>query len=513
MKSLKKSIILTAAFLFLLGQVCMSQSMQKQHVKVLYVGFDPSLPIPDSLKDNTKLTGSASLERFTSEYKTRMPAFKNYLEKYFTIVKTIDARRYDMKMSAGYDVTIFDEVIQPWKKRVYEKKEDRTIYEPAKYMTEDFDRAAIFIGHTAPTMGESVGSKLDWHCLCLDADAHHIETGHPIFNQPFKVSLTYAKKPTPKNYFLFPSGKNLQEEMPMWRVQKEGYKEGKGYRIGLVSRRAGFTDSPDAEYIASGVNTKDAGAVAIGRHGNFFLWGFSGSPDYMTDEAKLVFANAVVYMKAFNGQKPVARKYKQTIAIRDEVIDDMLYRITKEAFQHYLKYEEENNMQMAAHLARLQKKKDEGANLSEMESAILKANSRPMETSTWPKYFRMMASSFFKEEYIENPDGLKAFLLNNREYLYAELNAYSLKIDEDAKALGISNRDINLLYKAVELLQKGENVEMARRILSRYTKEKFETAGEWKQWLDTNRNSLFFSDSGGYVWLVNTSKKGNLAKY
>ena len=125
MKSLKKSIILTAAFLFLLGQVCMSQSMQKQHVKVLYVGFDPSLPIPDSLKDNTKLTGSASLERFTSEYKTRMPAFKNYLEKYFTIVKTIDARRYDMKMSAGYDVTIFDEVIQPWKKRVYEKKEDR----------------------------------------------------------------------------------------------------------------------------------------------------------------------------------------------------------------------------------------------------------------------------------------------------------------------------------------------------------------------------------------------------
>ena len=100
-----------------------------------------------------------------------------------------------------------------------------------------------------------------------------------------------------------------------------------------------------------------------------------------------------------------------------------------------------------------------------------------------------------------------------REYLYAELNAYSLKIDEDAKALGISNRDINLLYKAVELLQKGENVEMARRILSRYTKEKFETAGEWKQWLDTNRNSLFFSDSGGYVWLVNTSKKGNLAKY
>ena len=101
MKSLKKSIILTAAFLFLLAQVCMSQSMQKQHVKVLYVGFDPSLPIPDSLKDNTKLTGSASLERFTSEYKTRMPAFKNYLEKYFTIHEQLKGAEKELAVMLG----------------------------------------------------------------------------------------------------------------------------------------------------------------------------------------------------------------------------------------------------------------------------------------------------------------------------------------------------------------------------------------------------------------------------
>src|SRR5690606_11853834 len=111
-------------------------------------------------------------------------------------------------------------------------------------------------------------------------------------------------------------------------------------------------------------------------------------------------------------------KYKPTIAVRDEIIDDMLYRITKEAFQHYLKYEEENNEQMAAHLAGLQKKKDEGAELSEMESAILKNNSRPTETSTWPKYFKNMTSRFFKEEYVENPDALKKFLLENREYMH-----------------------------------------------------------------------------------------------
>ena len=98
--------------------------------------------------------------------------------------------------------------------------------------------------------------------------------------------------------------------------------------------------------------------------------------------------------------------------------------------------------------------------------------------------------------------------------MYSEPGAqYSLKIDEDAKALGISNRDIKLLYKAVDLLQKGEQAVMAKRILGRYTKEKFETASEWKQWLDTNKNRLFFSDSGGYVWFINTAKKENLAKY
>jgi rRNA maturation endonuclease Nob1 len=509
----KKLCALFAATMFLM-QVSYSQSVQKQNIRVLYVGYDPTMPIPDSLQNKIGVTGGAAPERFVKEYKSRMPAFQIFLETYFSVVKTVDARKYTMEMSKDYDVTIFDQAINPWKERVYEKRGGRSIFEPAKYLTEDFDRAAIFIGHIAPTMGESVGSKLDWHCLCLDADAHNIETKHPIFNQPFKVKLTYTNKPTPKNYHLFPSGQNLTEQMPMWRVQKEGYKDEKGYRVGLVSRRAGFTDSPEAEFIAGGVNTKDAEAVAIGRHGNFFLWGFSGSPDYMTDEARLVFANAVVYMKTFNGQKIIARKYQQTIPVRDEMVNDMLYRITKEAYQHYLKYEEEANKSMADAIAKVKKKKEDGITLSESESAFLNAKASIKESTTWAKYFRMMTSQFFKDEYVENPGALKEFLVKNREYMYCDPAAqYSLKIDEDAQVVSISNRDIKLLYKAVELMQKGEQVEMANRILSRYTREKFSTANEWKQWLDANRKKLFFTDAGGYVWLVNNvNNTGDHAK-
>ena len=60
-------------------------------------------------------------------------------------------------------------------------------------------------------------------------------------------------------------------------------------------------------------------AVAIGRHGNFLHWGFAASPDDMTEEARDVFANAVVYIAGFAGQTPVARKYNDRIITRHDI--------------------------------------------------------------------------------------------------------------------------------------------------------------------------------------------------
>ena len=42
--------------------------------------------------------------------------------------------------------------------------------------------------------------------------------------------------------------------------------------------------------------------MAIGRHGNFLHWGFAALSDDMTDEARDVFANAVVYIAGFAGR-------------------------------------------------------------------------------------------------------------------------------------------------------------------------------------------------------------------
>ena len=69
--------------------------------------------------------------------------------------------------------------------------------------------------------------------------------------------------------------------MKMWEVQTMGYMKGSVLEPGLVSRGSGFTDAPDAEFISEGNHTKRPGQVALGRHGNFFHWGYAGAPEHI----------------------------------------------------------------------------------------------------------------------------------------------------------------------------------------------------------------------------------------
>lgn len=262
---------------------------EKLDLNVLYVGYQPNLPISENL--SVTVTGHLSNERFKEEYKTRYIEFINYLKATFTNADGIDARGYKSEMSEEYDVTIFDQITTPISEvSLIKNDQGQTIgRSPAKYLDEDFTHAAVLIGHVASSMTQPIGSKFNWYCLCLDADAYNVKTEHPIFKGPLNVSLTFEKKTTPTGVFHYPNGVNMPKETSMWQVQTEGYLEGKGYRIGLVSSGgSSFLDSPDVEYISGGVSTKSPDAVAIGRHGNYMLWGFSASPNYMTEEAKKV---------------------------------------------------------------------------------------------------------------------------------------------------------------------------------------------------------------------------------
>ena len=95
---------------------------------------------------------------------------------------------------------------------------------------------------------------------------------HPIFHGPLVTGVQFTKVETPEAYRTYPDGRNLPDKIATWRVQ--GGKSAKTVDVGLVADPLGFEDSPDAEWISSGINSKGPRSVALGRHGNMFLWAF-----------------------------------------------------------------------------------------------------------------------------------------------------------------------------------------------------------------------------------------------
>lgn len=57
----------------------------------------------------------------------------------------------------------------------------------------------LLIAELSSLIGTRLGLKTDWCCLCLDADAHHIRTEHPMFKGPFPVKMSMVMKPTPES--------------------------------------------------------------------------------------------------------------------------------------------------------------------------------------------------------------------------------------------------------------------------------------------------------------------------
>jgi hypothetical protein len=101
-----------------------------------------------------------------------------------------------------------------------------------------------------------------------------------------------------------------------------------------------------------------------------------------------------------------------------------------------------------------------------------------------------------------------AYYQENLEYLRAtNARPPHFVIDEDAKVVGPSNRRVEMLERCVTKLEKNDHPDVALRLLKRYTNENFETGRQWRTWLDQNRSRLFFSDVGGYKFLLARTEK------
>jgi Disulphide bond corrector protein DsbC len=276
----------------------------------------------------------------------------------------------------------------------------------------------------------------------LDDAAHGVVPSHEVFQKPLKVNLQFEDHPVPPFYRHYPGGEKLGRTMRVWKVQTKTFPE---VDPGLVSDPYGFADSPDAEVISSGLNSKGPDSVALGRHGNFFLWGFSAPPEYMTPEARKCFVNAVCYIKKFDGQKPIVRKIA-----------------------------------------------------SGREWALFYAGY--LKQYPGQDFIKQMFPPAVLDRLKNDPEKLVIYYRDHLEYLIPFNNGFA--VDEDVVGLGLSNRKVELLEKCVALLEKGEQEEKALRVLRRYTQEGFSDAQRWRSWLNVHRDRLFFSDTGGFKFLV-----------
>ena len=493
-----KKLFFTLIIAVLGISVCVAQgNIKKSNLRILYVGgsadLNPQNAKPEALK--------ASAE-------SRMQAFEKFLKDYFKTVTVVHANDYKQEMSNDYDVTVLDGTPKLLVPVVQDR--ERGIYLKPGYLTEGFSRPMLTIGEIGEQIGRRIGLKNDWYCLCLDADAHHWRAGHPIFKGPFKVQMTVVEKSTPEDAFHFPYYHDgpIPEKIPMWAVQTKGYATDSKLRIGMVGRPWGYEDSPEAEYISSGVCAKTLDAVAIGRHGNFFHWGFAASPIYMTEEAKPVLANAIVYISKFTGQTPIARKYTDRVATR-EYVKELKYLSRHAAYEE----DKERNSKLVELLLgdqykKLKEKAAKGEKLTDEETRILNMDlfGRPLDS--FEDYMKKNARGGLYEMFGTDEKAIRRYLDENIDYLYGGEGTYILQLDEDVKSLGIPNNDKRLLDAAITLLEKGQDVEKAKRILARYTLVDFPDAKGWRNWYKANKNHLFWSESGGWFFLVNSRKPG-----
>lgn len=233
--------------------------------------------------------------------------------------------------------------------------------------------------------------------------------------------------------------------MKVWRVQDHSKVRGK-IPNSVVARAYGFTDSPDAEVLVKGFNTgKEYGAVGVGRHGNFLQWGYSLPPSKMTEAGRKFFLNCICYIHKFDGKAPLIRRTSS---------------------------HRWNAIRLAAVLDKIKNK----------------------------SFFSGTFSPDLIKKYKRNADGLVRYYKNDFEFIYRDRTFH---IDRELKSLGMdSNRSLNTLERLISLLQDENNADAARNLLSRYTNQSFGSAEEWQSWFDSNRDRIYFSDVGGYKFLV-----------
>lgn len=305
---------------------------------------------------------------------------------------------------------------------------------------------------------------------------------HPIFHAPYEVELPLEEvassswkgeeEPEPGDEEPERSGdaSAVGEPLFRWRVFDPRLPRDRFVEIGSVCDDVEFEEAPDAEWISGGQNSKSATAMALGRHGNFFQWGFSCDPAQMTESAKLVFLNAICWMRSFDGQCPLVHGGSWT----------------------------RSSLLRAPSLARtVHAAEGEDRAIGTLEQCV----GQPMLEGAG-------ADSGTLAERVER---LERWTDLTIEFLHpiADPRGGSrvfLGPDPDLLPLRLSNRRHELFTTLIARWKANPADELAPRVLRNYldgsTHAPLSSSDDFAAWYGANAKYLFFSDRGGFRWHV-----------
>jgi hypothetical protein len=286
---------------------------------------------------------------------------------------------------------------------------------------------------------------------------------HAIFKGPLAVELETEEVDTPAGYRPYPGGDALPPKLSVWKVQTRTYPS---IDPGLVSDPYGFEDSPDCEWISSGVNSKGPRSMAIGRQGNLFLWGFFAQPSDMTESARRVFVNSIAYMKQFDGARPIGGGASMA---RDWILV------------------------CAGHVESLgADPKNEDMLRSMFPARVLESTG--LDAARLRAYFR------------ENLEMLHPVRVNDPRG--GSSSRTVIDVDDDLKALGVGNRSPQFVPKLIERLERDPKDALSAALAGRYLEiaPSLEPA-KLRAWYEENEPYLFFSDRLGFRWWIDERKK------
>lgn len=314
---------------------------------------------------------------------------------------------------------------------------------------------------------------------------------HPIFRGPLVPAIETQEIDTPGGYRNYHAGRDLPARIAAWTVQSGVV--GTTVDYGLVATPHGFEDSPDAEWISGGVNTKGPESVALGRHGNWFLWGFAGDPTQMTRSARQVFLNTLVWMRQFDGRPPLQPLGRERRPGRESTLDTVAFL---EGYRDHPDVAQWMKQQIPA-------------------DVFVQCEGDVDRLRAW---------------YVEHLEQLRPELvkvrLEQRDGSSHEHELWRWQLDPILLHLGVGNRSFELFEQLDWLLTAPADDpglvalratlagavpdgDVAKAVRERYLPQDApQSAPELRRWLAQHRDRLYFSDVYGCRWFVAPEQVG-----